>query len=71
MLTPVYTKQFEKDIKRVKKRGKNLEKFKIVAHTLLERKPIDLIHRDHKLISVTFHRYDLSYSIAQKSAVEG
>ena len=50
MLTPVYTKQFEKDIKRVKKRGKNLEKFKIIAYTLLGRKPLDLIHRDHKLI---------------------
>ena len=26
MLTPVFTKQFEKDVKRIKKRGKNLEK---------------------------------------------
>ena len=28
MFTPVYTRQFQKDLKRTKKRGKNLEKFK-------------------------------------------
>jgi len=32
---PVYTKQFEKDLKRCKRRGKNLDKFKILASTLL------------------------------------
>ena len=26
MLTPVYTRQFEKDVKRMERRGKNLEK---------------------------------------------
>lgn len=26
MLTPVYTRQFERDIKRMHKRGKNMEK---------------------------------------------
>lgn len=35
MYTPVYTKQFERDVKRSKRRGKNLEKFKIIARTLL------------------------------------
>ena len=49
MLTPVSTKQFEKDIKRNKKRSKNLEKFKIIARTLLEGEQFDLIHRDHNL----------------------
>ena len=50
MLTPVYTRQFEKDIKRVKRQGKNLEKIKIIIRTLLQEKPLDPIHRDHKLI---------------------
>jgi len=50
MLIPVYTKQFAKDIKRIKRRGKNLEKFKIIARTLLERKSLDPLQRDHKLI---------------------
>ena len=50
MFTPVYTKQFEKDVKRCKRRGKNFEKFKILAGTLLSGRPLDPIHRDHKLI---------------------
>ena len=47
---PVYTRQFEKDLKLAKRRGKNLEKFKIMARTLLAGQPLDPIHRDHKLI---------------------
>ncbi len=50
MYTPVYTKQFEKDIKRAIRRGKNLEKFKIMARTLLEGQVLDDIHRDHRLV---------------------
>lgn len=33
MYTPIYTKQFEKDLRLCQRRGKNLEKFKIVALT--------------------------------------
>lgn len=50
MFTPVYTRQFERDIKRVERRGKNLEKFKIVARTLLAGEPLDAMHRDHRLV---------------------
>ena len=50
MYTPVYTRQFGKDVKRCKRRGKDLEKFKILARTLLAGEPPDPIHRDHKLI---------------------
>ena len=50
MYTPVYTKQFEQDIKRSKRRGKNLEKFKIIARALLAGEPLDAIHRDHRLV---------------------
>ena len=50
MYTPVYTSQFERDLKRAKRRGKDLEKFKIVARTLLAGQPLDPIHRDHRLV---------------------
>ncbi len=50
MLAPAYTKQFERDAKRIKKRGKNLEKLKIIIRSLAAEEPIDDIHRDHKLI---------------------
>ncbi len=50
MLTPVYTRQFERDLKRIRKRGKNLDKLKIIVRALLTEEVIDPIHRDHKLI---------------------
>ena len=50
MQTPVFTRQFEKDVKRVQRRGKNLEKMKIVIRSLIEEEDLDSIHRDHKLI---------------------
>ena len=49
-LVPVYTKQFEKDLKRCLKRNKRMEKFKLVAEILIEGQELDPIHRDHKLI---------------------
>jgi mRNA interferase YafQ len=49
-LTPVYTKQFEKDLKRGLKRNKKMEKFKLVAESLLAGEKLDAIHRDYKLI---------------------
>ena len=50
MFTPVYTKQFAKDVKKAKKRGKNLDKFKIIAKTLPRGETLDDLHRDHKLL---------------------
>lgn len=58
MYTPVYTKQFEKDLKLSKRRGKNLEKFKILARTLIAEQKPDPIHRDHKLIGNYLGRRD-------------
>ena len=49
MLQLVYNRQFEKDVKRCKRRGKDFEKFKIIARTLLKGQALDAIHRDHKL----------------------
>jgi mRNA interferase YafQ len=50
MRIPVYTRQFERDIKRVRKRGKNLQKFKVIARTLIEANKLDPLHRDHRLV---------------------
>ncbi len=50
MLTPVYTRRFDKDIRLMKKQGKNMEKFKLIARSLAGEEPIDPIHRDHRLI---------------------
>jgi mRNA interferase YafQ len=50
MFTPVYTRQFEKDVKRMERRGKNLEKLKIITRSLVAEEPLDPLHRNHKLI---------------------
>jgi mRNA interferase YafQ len=50
MLTPVYTRQFERDLKRMKERRKNIEKLKIILRSLIEEEELDPIHSDHKLI---------------------
>ena len=34
----------------MKKRGKNLDKLKIIIRSLIAEEPLDPIHRDHKLI---------------------
>jgi mRNA interferase YafQ len=57
MRTPVYTRQFGKDIQRAKKRGKNLNKFKIIALALIEGQRLDPLQRDHQLVGdYTGHR---------------
>jgi mRNA interferase YafQ len=50
MLTPVYTRQFDRDVKRMQRRGKNLEKMKIIIGSLIREESLDSIHQDHKLI---------------------
>ena len=50
MLIPVYTRQFDRDLKRIKKRLKNIEKLKIILSSLIEEETLDPIHRDHKLV---------------------
>jgi len=50
MYTPVYTKQFSKDVKRMQKRRKHLEKLKIIVRSLVSGEPLDSLHRDHKLV---------------------
>ena len=50
MYVPIYTTQFSRDIKRLQKRKKNLEKLKIIVRALAGAEPLDPIHRDHKLV---------------------
>ncbi len=50
MRTPAYTRQFEKDIKRMRRRGKNLEKLKLIVGCLVAEEPLDPLHREHKLV---------------------
>jgi mRNA interferase YafQ len=50
MLTPTFNRQFDKDLKRMQKRRKNIEKIKILIRSLIAEENLDSIHRDHKLI---------------------
>lgn len=52
------TTQFGKDIKRMRKRGKNLEKLKAVVGSLSCGEPLDPKHRDHPLIGSWKHARD-------------
>ena len=49
MLKPVTTNQFEKDLNKAKKQGKDLEKLKEVMLLLLNQMPLPLNNKDHKL----------------------
>jgi len=44
------TKQFSRDIKRLRKRGNDLQKLKEVVNLLAEGTPLPVSHRDHQLI---------------------
>ncbi|MDR3177752.1 MAG: type II toxin-antitoxin system YafQ family toxin [Campylobacteraceae bacterium] len=50
MLNPSFTKQFEKDIRNVKKRNKNLDKLKNIIKLLTEQTPLPEKYKNHKLI---------------------
>ena len=49
MLHPIYKRKFERDFKRVKKRGKDVEKLETVITDLVEEKPLDKKYLDHPL----------------------
>jgi mRNA interferase YafQ len=50
MRIPVYTRQFERDTKRAKRRGKDIDKFKMIARALIEGTRPDPLQRDHQLV---------------------
>ena len=49
MRKPGYTRQFERDVKRIRKRGKDLDKLKAILSALVAEKPLEPRHRDHLL----------------------
>ena len=58
MLAPVYTRQFERDLKRMKKRRKNIDKLKLILRSLTKEEELDPIQRDHKLIGNWLERHE-------------
>ena len=50
MKKPQATKQFKKDIKKLKKQGKNFDKLKIVIDTICNEKKLEKKYKEHKLI---------------------
>ena len=50
LLTPSYTKQFIRDLKRMLKQGKSKEKIKEVLKKLVGEEKLDTRYKDHKLI---------------------
>ncbi len=55
MLNPIYRKSFEKDVKRMQKRGKDMNKLKHIATTLLHNTPLPHKYRDHALVGNYAH----------------
>ena len=49
MLSLIVENQFKKDVKRLQKRGKNIEKLKIVIENLLKNQELDSKYKDHAL----------------------
>jgi mRNA interferase YafQ len=49
MYTPIYKNRFEKDVRLLKKRGKNLTKLKFVINELLSGNSLNKKHTDHQL----------------------
>jgi len=50
MLQLSYTKQFQKDLEKNKKRGKNIDKIKLVIENLVSERKLDNRLKDHKLV---------------------
>jgi mRNA interferase YafQ len=50
MRTTVYTRQFERDLRVMQRRGKAIDKLKIVMLALIEEEPLSERNRDHTLV---------------------
>lgn len=49
MLTPIYTKRFKQDLKRITKSNKAIHKLKSVMQQLMDGKPLTRRYHDHSL----------------------
>ena len=50
MRTPVYTTQFERDLRLMQRRGKNTGKLKTILTALINEEPLPERQRDHLLV---------------------
>jgi mRNA interferase YafQ len=50
MRTPSYTRQFERDVKRMRKRGQDLQKLGSVLSSLIAEEQLDERYKDHVLM---------------------
>jgi mRNA interferase YafQ len=50
MRTPSYARQFERDVKRMRKRGKDLQKLKSILSSLIAEEQLAERYQDHALI---------------------
>jgi len=55
VLTPVTSKQFHKDLKKVKKQSKEIVKLKQIMALLVAEVPLPIENRDHKLTGIYNH----------------
>lgn len=49
VLIPVHLRSFERELEKVKKRGYDMSKIKTVMSDLINEKPLDRKHRNHRL----------------------
>jgi len=49
VLIPVWAGRFRREVKRAEKRGKDMDKLKIVLSLLIEEKPLPARYKDHPL----------------------
>lgn len=49
MLTPIHHTVFEKEVEKAKKRKLNMSKLMIIMDKLINEKPLDPKHRNHRL----------------------
>ena len=50
MRTPSYTTQFERDLRLMQRRGKDIEKLKAILTALINEEPLPERQRDHPLV---------------------
>ena len=50
MLNPVHTNVFKRDVKKVKKRGKNMSSMKKIINDLINEVQLDMKYKDHALV---------------------
>ena len=66
MYQPVYLNRFEKDLKRMQKRGKDMDKFKMVFLKLLAGKILETRYCDHSLIGNFANRRECHNKIRRR-----